>query len=117
MDDRIKKAFDFAQDSTKQFITLASGIIALTITFSKDFVGSVSESARVLALWSWGCFLVSVFFGLFTLLALTGTLEPLDKDVKASIRGKNITIPSALQIVTFFAGLVLTVLFGIKAVS
>lgn len=116
MDDRIKKAFDFAQESTKQFITLSSGIIALTVTFSKDLIGSVPSSVRVLALWSWGFFLVSVFFGLWTLLALTGTLEPVKGPVNPSIRGKNITIPSALQILTFFVGLVLTVVFGVRAV-
>ena len=31
-----KKAFDFAADITKQWITLAAAIITLTVTFSKD---------------------------------------------------------------------------------
>jgi hypothetical protein len=38
MDERVKKAFDFAADLAKQLITLATGLIALTITFSKDFI-------------------------------------------------------------------------------
>jgi hypothetical protein len=47
---------------------------------------------------------------------VTGTLEPVeDDDTKPSIRGKNITIPSALQILTFFVGLLMTVVFGVKA--
>jgi hypothetical protein len=29
----LEKAFDFAQDTTKQVLTLSSGIIALTVTF------------------------------------------------------------------------------------
>ena len=116
MDERLKKAFDFAQESTKQFITLATGIITLTITFSKDFIISVPPGARCFALASWLCFLASVFFGLWTLLALTGTLEPgTVASTPPSIRGKNIAIPSALQILTFFAGLLLTVVFGLKA--
>ncbi|KQT20825.1 hypothetical protein ASG31_16700 [Chryseobacterium sp. Leaf404] len=36
-----KKAFDFAADTVKQLITLATGIIALTITFSKDILGPI----------------------------------------------------------------------------
>ena len=116
MDERLKKAFDFAQDSTKQIITLATAIITVTITFSKDFIGSVPPHARGFALASWLCFLVSVFFGLWTLLALTGTLEPVaGSSSKPSIRGKNVTLPSALQILTFFVGLLLTVVFGLKA--
>lgn len=117
MDERIKKAFDFAQESTKQFIALSSGIIALTITFSKDFIKSVPPEVRLLALCAWGFYLVSVFFGLWTLLALTGTLEPSKGEAKPSIRGKNITIPSGLQILTFFVGLVLTAIFGARAVG
>ena len=116
MDKRIEKAFEFARESTKQIITLSTGIIALTITFGKDFAINVAPSARPLALWSWGLFLLSVFFGLWTLLALTGTLEPIKSQTIPSIRGRNITIPSALQILTFFAGLVFTVIYGANAV-
>jgi hypothetical protein len=115
VDDNVQKAFDFAQESTKQLITLAAGIIALSITFSKDFVGQVSPAARSWALLSWGVLLVSIFFGLWTLLALTGSLEPKDGSTRVSTRGTNVTVPSALQILTFFIGLVLIVVFGIVA--
>ena len=115
MDDRVKTAFEFAQATTTQLISLASGIIALGITFGKDFIGKLPSHTRVWALWSWGVFLISVFFGLWTLLALTGSLEPLKKSTAASIRGPNVTVPSALQIVTFLIGLILTVVFGLMA--
>ncbi|MGH7696780.1 MAG: hypothetical protein ACRENH_17455 [Gemmatimonadaceae bacterium] len=115
MDERMQKAFDFAQESTKQFIALSTGIIAVSITFSKDFVSTVDGSAKVLAVVSWGFFLFSVFCGLWVLMALTGTLEPNDPNTKPSIRGKNVTIPAGLQSLTFFIGLLLTVLFGIIA--
>lgn len=113
MDEKLKMAFEFAQNSTKQLISLASAIIALTITFKKDFLGEHAAYSRSLALWSWGCFLASVVFGVWTLLALTGTLDPISPMVKTSIREKNVTIPSALQIIAFCTGLLLTVLFGI----
>ena len=51
------------------------------------------------------------------MLALTGSLAPRDGQAAATIRGKNVTIPSMLQIVFFLLGLVLTILFGILAVA
>ena len=115
MEEPIKKAFDFAQESTKQIITLSTGVIALTITFSKDFATSTS-GVRVIALWSWVFFLLSVLFGLWTLLALTGSLEPASGEARPSIRGRNVTLPSALQILMFFGALVLTVVYGACAI-
>ncbi len=118
MDDRIKAAFDFAQESTKQFIALSSGIIALMITFQKDFIGgSVPAEAKLYLLGSWLLLLLSVFFGLWTLLALTGSLEPKGGNAQPSIYGKNIAIPAVLQILSFFVGLCLTVAFGFKSMG
>jgi hypothetical protein len=114
MDDQTKAAFDFARDCTKQLITLATGIITLEITFKKDFVGPLPDGVHIYALLSWIAFLLSVVFGIWTLLALTGTLET-SKNVPVSIRGKNVTIPSILQVIWFVLGLGLTVLFGVKA--
>ena len=108
-----QKAFDFAADTTKQLITLATGIIALAITFSKDIIGA-SE-----------------------LLALTGNLQPMSKtnnvniektDIEANsnelnnycetnINTKNVKIPSILQILSFIIGLILTVLFGVNSIK
>lgn len=115
MSEEIKMAFEAARDSTKQIMALSTGIITLTITFSKDFAGEGSGQ-RILALMAWGVLLVSVLFGLWTLLALTGTLEANDKDTRISIRGKNVTVPASIQVVTFFIGLALTVAFGFSAV-
>ena len=117
MDDQRKLAFEFARDSSKQIITLSTGIIALTITFSKDFIASVDNTARTIALLAWFAFLFSVFAGVWTLLALTGTLEALDDSGLVSIRGRNVTLPSMMQIVSFLLGLLLTVLFGVLAVT
>ena len=93
MDDNVRLAFEAARDSTKQFLTLATAIIALTITFSKDFTGA-DAGDRTYALLAWSALLTSVFFGLWTLLALTGTLEPKNNKVSISIRGPNVTIPA-----------------------
>jgi hypothetical protein len=116
MDDSIKMAFEFARDTTKQLITLATGIIALEITFAKDFVKTLDPTIRIYALVSWLAFMLSVFFGMWTLMALTGTLEAENESVPVSIRGKNVKLPSILQVLSFLMALALTVIFGIKAI-
>ena len=127
MDEQKKQAFVFAQDTTKQLITLSTGIIALTITFSKDVLGTSSLFQQSLLVWSWLSFLLSVVLGVWTLLALTGTLEPEEivatkktseenenQTSQPTIRGRNVTLPSLLQIITFLIGLAFIVWFGIE---
>ena len=115
MNERQKMAFDFARDTTKQLITLSTAIIAVTVTFWDKLFTVKDSFSRNLAVFSWVAFLISVIFGIWTLLALTGTLESLDKENSASIRSRNITLPSFLQITAFLLGLALTVWFGTRA--
>lgn len=74
MTDEMKKAFDFAADLTKQLITLATGIIGLTITFTKDFLKGAPVSAHPFAFWAWYMFLASIAMGILTLSTMTGNL-------------------------------------------
>lgn len=113
----IDKAFDFAQESTKQLITLSTAILALTITFRADVIG-VGTGGKGLIIAAWCCYLVSIGFGIVTLLALAGNLHnpaPGDK----GIYSWNITLFAILQIIFFGLGLLGTLLyvaiFGIKA--
>jgi hypothetical protein len=125
-----QKAFDFAADTTKQLITLATGIIALTITFSKDIIGASELSNSSLIFWSWGLFIFSIFFGIWTLLALTGNLQPMkkkkivdekqvenQKEEECNINTRNVKIPSALQILSFLLALIFTVFFGVNSIK
>jgi hypothetical protein len=75
MDPRIEKAFEFAQEATKQLITLATGVIALTITFLTDVVKTAPAGSAVFLQTAWVFYFVSIVFGIFSLLALTGNLE------------------------------------------
>lgn len=116
MDEQQKLAHESAQDTTKQLLGLATGIIALTITFGKDFIGTIPDPPRHYALWAWAAFLLSVCFGMWTLMALTGTLEAAKgKSTAPSIWGSNVTLPASLQVLAFLVGLGLTVLFGWRA--
>jgi hypothetical protein len=73
MDERVKKAFDFAADLTRQLITLATVIIAAMITFF-DKAGSASTLSTWKFKASLGVYLCSIVSGLLALMALTGHL-------------------------------------------
>ena len=115
MNDTLQKAFDFASDLTKQLITLATGILALTIPFAKDVLGGTTQSRSELQT-AWILYLLSIFFGLWTLAALTGELEQSTTDAKPSIRGRNVTLPAVLQMLAFAAGTTAVVWLGMKKI-
>ena len=116
LNEKAKKAFEFASETTKQLLTLSTAIIALTITFSKDFVREVPSAAINFLVWSWLGYLLSILFGIWTLMALTGTLQPKRTGGKPpNIWGTNVTRPAGLQVLSFVAGLALTIAFGIRS--
>lgn len=135
MKENQKKAFDFAADVTKQLITLSTAIITITITFSKDIVNFVDTSVKNYLLWAWILFIATVFFGIWTLLALTGNLQPLKKEKnnddaseskknnvndyesECSINSINIRIPSMLQILCFIIALIFTIVYGFHSLD
>lgn len=101
-----KKAFDFAADFTKQLITLSTSIVTVSLLFEDHFPRQSS-----LAAWALTFYLISSVCGLWTLMALTGTLAPLkappiDFDIRFNVR-----FPSTLQIATFAIALLLTIIF------
>src|ERR1700690_1310313 len=112
MDEASKKAFDFAADLTKQLITVASAIVTLTVTFSKD----TPAPARTWAYAAWSFFLLSILLGFGALMCMTGELQPKkDKGVgkaNPSIWKGNVTAFSAAQIVVFLVAISLTAWFG-----
>src|SRR4051794_6060142 len=81
MDESTKKAFELAQDTSKQIITLATAIVALTLTFFKDFTSGAPGFSRVLMAIAWFVFLISIIAGVSHLLALTGSLAGDDPSV------------------------------------
>jgi hypothetical protein len=107
-----EKAFDFAQDATKQMITLATGIIALTVTFIHDLAAHASATAILIVEAGWIVYVVSIFFGLMTLLQFAGNLETTERP---SIYGGGIKYTSVAQTFCFLAGTALVIAFGVGA--
>ena len=112
-----EKAFALVQEITKLLITLATGFIAFTLSFSKDFTNAKFGSGQEKAMWSAASlFLVlSVACGIWTHLGIATVLAPsklsnggssLPKSDR-SIRHPKIKTPFALQLVSFGVGVIL----------
>jgi hypothetical protein len=129
-DARRQKAFDVVGEATKQLIAVATGIIAFTVTFSKDFVANARPAFKWLAVVAWILYFVSVAFGLGVLYALSGQLEPgstNNEDAQEKSRGDgeatdaitpsiwadSVNYCMQAQHVCFVIGLLLTLIFAV----
>jgi hypothetical protein len=101
-----KKAFDFAADLTKQLITLSTSIVTISLLFGDHF-----PKQSKLALWAWVFYLASSLFGLWTLMALTGTLAPIKAPPASFDLGFNVRLPSGLQVLAFAIAITITIRF------
>ena len=77
----------------------------------------LDAAAKCLIGASWVLLLLSVIAGVWTLLALTGSLAQTSAPTAQSIFGLNVRIPAILQILLFLGGLILTVWFGVRGVG
>lgn len=117
-EERTKSAFDYARDSSKQMMALATGTITLTITFMHDFVVAASPELKWCMVASWVLLLVSVSSGQVCLLGLTGILgSERDPPPKLTIYAASIKWPAVFQTVTFLLGLLLATAFAISSVG
>ena len=118
MDERQKKAFDFAGELTKQVITLSTGVIAFTVTFNKDFL-KIETPSRV-AFWflvlSWSFYLLSILFGIAALMFLTGKLG-LGGSQPLEIYDAKVRWASGIQLATFFLATLFILIFGLVEAS
>jgi hypothetical protein len=113
--ERDKLAFEYAKDTTKQLMTLATGFIALTVTFSKDFIGKAPEDIKWKVTAVWVLLLASAIFGQVCLMGLTGILGSSRKP-PLNIYNRTIRVTSIFQTLTFFIGLVFGISFAISAI-
>ena len=105
------KQFEFAQEVVKQIIGLSTGVLTISIAFIKDIVAkdSMTHGIKILLTGSWVAFLVSILFGILALMALTGNVSNPSEEGAFSF---NIRFFSGIQIVVFFIGILMTVIFS-----
>jgi hypothetical protein len=114
VEDWRKQAFDFAADSTKQLITVATGVVTVTVLFSKD----LDSASRYWALAAWIPLVISIGFGLLALLALSGNLHnaAIGKYRNPSLNEWDVNFFPLWQCIFFFIGIFLVLAFGVFAV-
>ena len=116
LDDRARLAFQFASDLAKQLITISTALIAFSVTFTKELVRKGTPTRYLFA--SLGAQLLSIVGGVWTLMALTGTLMPVGGYAQASAAAfdSNIRLAATFQILLFLAGCAGLVWHGIVAI-
>lgn len=112
MGDTRQRAFDLVVEITKQVITLATALVALGVTFAKDFVGVGPEDARLWLARSWVAFLLSIVFGLVTLMACAGAHGRAKEDGNVDPYQTNIRVVGSVQLLAFVVGLAMSVMAG-----
>lgn len=115
MDSATTIAVNQVADLSKQLLTLATGIIAITISLGKDLFQAASPSALRLLRRGWLCMLTSVLAGMWTLMALTGSIVAATIDPRHKIFELNVRIPSCIQILLFLYGSLLIIRYASSA--
>ncbi|MDA8295260.1 MAG: hypothetical protein M0004_01505 [Actinomycetota bacterium] len=128
--------FDAARDTCKQVLTLSTAIVTITVTFLTSVIKQAAPSTRLWIHLSWLGFALAVLFGVWTLLALSGSVATRTErtsrksgdargnatagaaaSAAPSIYSANVRMPALLQMVCFVAALVCTIVFGWYALS
>jgi hypothetical protein len=107
--DNVSKAFDLAQDASKQVLTISAGIVVLTITFFDDFGAHAPHAPKILMAVGWVIYLISMIAGIFFLHTLAGNLQG---GTKLSIYEENARTLSLVQIIAFLLAVLVTIIAG-----
>jgi hypothetical protein len=113
MDNRTELAFEFAREIATQLLTLSTGFLALTVTFTKDLVKS--SHGRAMLYLAWILQLGSIAAGVWTLMSLTGALARPSSGTP--IFDASVRLPAGSQVLLFFCSMAATVWYGFVAFS
>ena len=104
--DQQKSAVASVQDFTKQLISLSTGVVTFTLVFLTDIVGTHAVIAsRTRLRIGWAILLFSILCGLLILQKIIGMLWARRIDLE----GGFIRLASFTQLLTFYAGVIVTV--------
>lgn len=104
-----------ANDLAKQLITLATGILALSITFIKDVLKINGEVVTWPLKTSWVAYLFSICFGIWNMMGITGsTFRAIADPTKPVTYGFNVALPAVMQIMAFLAATSFLIWYGAK---
>jgi hypothetical protein len=114
-----------AMETAKQIITLSTGVIAVTLTFLDKFTKTAAEGRALpfTIVAAWIIFGLAILFSVWTLMALTGTMNAIDrrangltltKEQQSAVDayGDNVQVPAVAMVVCFLAALGMTIATG-----
>jgi hypothetical protein len=104
-----------ANGLASQVISVAAGLLAFTVTFAEKFTPPGKPLALPTSLKiSWVCFVVTIVIGFWTLLAVMGSLEDIDRGgTETNKKRSNIKIPASLMFLFFLAGVGFLMIIGL----
>jgi hypothetical protein len=109
-------AIEFASEVSKQLINLAAGVLALSFTFLKDLAKASHRRSKFL-LMGWGLLVISMPFGIMTLMTIAGHLARQGEATGQIIYEGNTVTTSGIQVFSFFGGLCCLVAFAWTAID
>lgn len=127
----LSKTIDFSSQTVQLLLSLSTGVLAFSITFSKEIAPSAPNSVRRYLTMAWLLYFLSIPFGVVTMMAFTGLLteldliflESLNSNISISrleglsVTSPQITIPAMLQFISFFLGVFCTFIYGFKSLK
>jgi hypothetical protein len=111
----VQNAINLASELDKQLLGLATGILAVTITFYKDVDKTGPKGHHWFLFSAWALFLGSTFPGLLAMGKLVSlSLTPTDPSIAHNLDGASFW--TALQEIAFFFAVLFIVIYGVFAV-
>lgn len=110
MSSQIELAFQSASELSRLFITVAAGILALSVSFARDILKNPTRTQVSLLSTSWSLYLSSIIFGFWSLMALTGSLEDISQPLTQI--ETNARIPATIQVILFVVATVFFIICG-----
>jgi hypothetical protein len=118
-----------AAETTKQIITLSTGVIALTVTFLEKILQPMAIAEPRTVHWTmvaaWVLFGLAIVAGVGTLGAISGSLDAMDRKqnnlptssiqdeaIATLASGNNVRIPARAMSLFFLAGMAFTIATG-----
>ena len=115
VDPQMELGLDFVKEIAKQLISLATGVLTLSVTFTKDIAKQVPADGTKWLKTAWVLLLISIFCGIAELSALAGALLPI-KQAPLSIPS-NSRIFGFLQLLLFCGGTTAIMVYGFKVLT
>jgi hypothetical protein len=125
------QTIEFTSQTVQLVLSLATGALALSITFAKEITPNITLSTRRYLIIAWFFYVLSIPFGIATMMALTGQLTGIDKilidqialqanpqaltALLPDIESSRVLVPAILQFMSFFLAILFTFFYGIRS--